>query len=97
MFENEYQLIQESFRKKLKNNPYAGFSRNKEEAYRAGVNAAMSILSRFYHQGSPKSVTAASLVDELMEREGVRTVILQPYQDATISESGPATILSVTD
>lgn len=97
MPENDYQLIQESFRKKLKNNPYAGFSRDKEEAYRAGVNAAMSILSSFYHQGSTKSATTASLVDELMEREGVRTVILPPYQCVTICESGPAKILIVTD
>lgn len=54
-------------------------------------------ISKKRPHGSLKSETTDSLVDELMEREGVRTIILPPYQDVAIRESGPAKILIVTD
>ena len=37
------------------------------------------------------------LVDELRKREGVETLIAEPYQDVTVSVNGPAVVLVVID
>lgn len=50
-----------------------------------------------HHHGSLKLVATADLVAELREREGVKMVMLLPYQDYVVSETGPAIILVVTD
>lgn len=47
MTASEYEYLQERFRQKLTNNSFTG---NKREAYKAGIRAAMSILSDEYHR-----------------------------------------------
>ena len=37
------------------------------------------------------------LVDELKRREGVESVSLSPYAEATVPAEGPAVVLVVTD
>ena len=49
MEEHEYQVIQSSLRKKLRNNPYAGRSWKTERAYEEGVEAAMSTLHSYHN------------------------------------------------
>lgn len=51
-------------------------------------NALSSIL---------RVIPTCKLVWELEKREGVETHIAGPYQDVTVTQNGPATILVVTD
>jgi hypothetical protein len=44
-----------------------------------------------------ENVPAANLITELRKREGVKTTIVEPYQDAEVSVNGPALVLVVTD
>lgn len=44
-----------------------------------------------------ENVPTANLITELRKREGVETTIVEPYQDAEVSVSGPALVLVVTD
>ena len=44
-----------------------------------------------------KMIKTCHIVDELKEREGVRTIIAEPYETASVSAEGPAIILVVTD
>lgn len=44
-----------------------------------------------------KGISTAMLVDELKNRDGVKEVIAEPYQDVTIEANGPAKILIVID
>ena len=37
------------------------------------------------------------LIEELKKRDGVKTIIADPYEDVGISVNGPAIILVVTD
>lgn len=46
---------------------------------------------------SPKTALTCELVSELATREGVTSVLAEPYKDAEIKINGPATILVVTD
>lgn len=68
MTEYEYQAIQNSFRHKLNNNPYARSSWKKEEAYEEGLKAAMSILSNFHR--SRKDSAWISVGDRLPTEYG---------------------------
>lgn len=42
-------------------------------------------------------VTTKALVEELQNREGVKTTIAKPYQDVRIKTSGPAIVMVVID
>lgn len=42
-------------------------------------------------------VKTCELVAELRKREGVDTIVAEPYQDVTVQVNGPATVLVVTD
>lgn len=53
-----------------------------------------------------KSVATCDLVEELMTREGVKSIVVEPYDEYlidaiscedAIEDTGPATILIVTD
>lgn len=44
-----------------------------------------------------ENVPTVDLVTELRKREGTETTVVEPYQDATVSVSGPALVLVVTD
>ena len=44
-----------------------------------------------------ENVPAANLITELRKREGVKTTIVEPYQDAEVSVNGPALVRVVTD
>lgn len=43
------------------------------------------------------SVKTCDLVDELKIRDGIETRTAEPYEDITVSVSGPAVVLVVTD
>lgn len=42
-------------------------------------------------------VPTADLITELRKREGVKTTVVDSYQDAAVSVNGPALVLVVTD
>lgn len=44
-----------------------------------------------------ENVPTANLITELRKHEGVKTTVVEPYQDATVSVNGPALVLVVTD
>ena len=44
-----------------------------------------------------ENVPTANLITELRKREGVKTTVAEPHQDATVSVNGPALVLVVTD
>lgn len=44
-----------------------------------------------------KEFSTKELVDELKEREGVKTIIAEPYEKKTVDLEGPAIVLVVTD
>ena len=44
-----------------------------------------------------ENVPTVDLVTELRKREGVKTTVVKPYQDAAVSVNGPALVLVVTD
>lgn len=44
-----------------------------------------------------EKISTNDLVEELIQREGVDTIEVNPYEDKTISVNGPATILIVYD
>lgn len=43
------------------------------------------------------NVLTCDLVKELQAREGVETIIAEPYQDAEVKVNGPAIVLTVID
>ena len=44
-----------------------------------------------------KDIPTCELVEELMKREGVNTIILDPYQTKKIKVEGPMIVLKVID
>lgn len=42
-------------------------------------------------------ISTCKLVEELKTREGVETTIAEPYEDITVTASGPAIILKIID
>ena len=44
-----------------------------------------------------RNILTNQLVKELIKREGVKTITAEPYEDKTVSISGPAVIMCVTD
>ena len=44
-----------------------------------------------------KEFSTKELVEELKEREGVNTIIAEPYEKKTVDLEGPAIVLVVTD
>ena len=46
---------------------------------------------------SLSEVPTCELVEELKRREGVESVELSPYAEATVAAEGPAVVLVVTD
>lgn len=44
-----------------------------------------------------EDIKTCELVEELIEREGVETIIAEPYEEKTITVCGPAIILKVID
>ena len=44
-----------------------------------------------------KSIPTCKLVEELKTREGVETMIAEPYEDITVTANGPAIILKIID
>ena len=44
-----------------------------------------------------KMIKTCHIVGALKEREGVRTIIAEPYETTNVSVKGPAIILIVTD
>ena len=44
-----------------------------------------------------KLIPTCELVEELKTREGVETMIAEPYEDITVTANGPAIILRIID
>lgn len=44
-----------------------------------------------------KNIPTKELLEELIQREGVEETIAEPYQDVTITVSGPARVLVIKD
>lgn len=44
-----------------------------------------------------KNIKTCDLVKELQKREGVKTIIAEPYQDVDVKVNGPAIVLVVID
>lgn len=44
-----------------------------------------------------KSIPTCGLVEELKTREGVETMMAEPYEDITVTVNGPAIILKIID
>lgn len=44
-----------------------------------------------------KEFKTSELVEELKERDGVKTIYAEPYQDTEIVVNGPACVFIVTD
>lgn len=44
-----------------------------------------------------EKISTKELVEELKEREGVKTEYAEPYQDKKLSVNGPAVILIIID
>ena len=44
-----------------------------------------------------KEFSTKELTDELKEREGVNTIIAEPYEKKVVDFEGPAIVLIVTD
>ncbi|MBE6877337.1 MAG: BC1881 family protein [Ruminococcus sp.] len=44
-----------------------------------------------------KEIPTYQLVEELKNREAVKTIIVEPYEDFTVNVNGSAVVLIVTD
>lgn len=44
-----------------------------------------------------KKIPTNQLVEELVDRDGVEKIVLQPYQKSKFEAEGPAVVLMVTD
>lgn len=44
-----------------------------------------------------KNIPTKQLIEELLGRDGVKKVILQPYEKGTIKAEGPSIVLVVID
>ena len=76
------------FEKRVKAVSMPGARAAHEAAIRALRPVSREQLSEF---------KTCDLVDELRKREGVETHIVEPYQDVTVSVTGPAVVLVVID
>lgn len=65
----------------------------------AATIVALCIIAGFALnlKSSVKNATTKELVDELVEREGVKYKKVDPYVDEVISANGPAILIKVID